>query len=455
MQGYHLGDTIAASASAPAQQAISIVRISGPKAWDIMLSCLKDAPTRVTPRQAYVSELQLPAGKTQFTDTAVLTCWQAPASYTGEDMAELAVHGSPLLVQMLLDQFTGYSARLAEAGEFTYRAFINGKLDLAQAESVQELISASSERALLLAANSLAGQTSTQAQAWVDELARLLAAIEVFHDYAADDLDASVESSQLPTHDGLLAELTHLDGKLTQTIESSQRLLPWREGISVAILGPPNAGKSTLFNALLGRERALTAPQAGTTRDYLAESLNVCGLKLSLVDTAGYHATDDSIEAAGIARSEEWGQAADYVLWVTAADQSEPEPPPFLEQSRLIRVRTRCDLLLAWPATSRNDEYCVSGITGQGIAELREQLGAQGGSVGEENLASFNRRQLNQLHTAHTVLQSAITALSQSMPLDAVAQDIYAARSALTGIYAQDDRSQVIANVFSSFCVGK
>jgi tRNA modification GTPase len=455
MPGYQTGDTIAASASAPAQQAIALVRLSGPRAWDIARACLADAPRCLTARQAYVCALSLAAAEARFTDTAVLTCWQAPASYTGEDMAELSVHGSPLLVQLLLDHCTQHGARLAEAGEFTYRAFINGKLDLAQAESVQELISASSERALVLAGNGLAGQASARAQAWDAALVRLLAQIEAFHDYAEDGLDASLDKHALPAADELKLALVQLAAELDGAIGASQRLLPWREGIAVAILGPPNAGKSTLFNALLGQARALTAPQAGTTRDYLAEPLSICGLRLSLVDTAGYHAATDSIEAAGIARSAAWGQAADVVLWVTAADQPAAAPPPFLSGAQMIQVRTRCDLLSAWPEPGPEPACCVSGLTGRGVAELREMLGAQAGAADEASLASFNRRQLGQLTLTRSALESALAALAQGLPLDTVAHDMYCARVALTGVYTQADRGQVIASIFSNFCVGK
>ncbi len=454
MEGYHLSGTIAACASAHARQAIAVVRLSGPDAWTIAQGCLAEEH-QIKPRRANVCTLNLKTTAAQFSDTAVLTCWRAPHSYTGEDMAELSVHGSPVLVRLLLDQCMRLGARLAQAGEFTFRASVHGKLDLAQAEAVQELISAGSERALVLAGNSLAGLASVQVQAWIGKLTQVLAQLEAFHDYAADDLDASIAAEALPTPDTLLASLQQLELELTEAIATSKRLLPWREGITVAILGPPNVGKSTLFNALIGRERALTSPQPGTTRDYLAEALDLCGLKLSLVDTAGYRIAEDSIEAAGVERSAQWGEAADYVLWVSAADGCAVRVPEFLPEARVLQVQTRCDLLPKWPAGSSAGTFYVSGLTGQGIDQLRQHLGAQAGADADTSLASFNRRQLSQLITAQDSLRSAQQALTSALPFDAVSHDLYSARRALTGIYAQDDRNEIISTIFSSFCVGK
>ena len=454
MQGYHLSGTIVASASASAQQAIAVVRLSGAQAWQIARQCLAKPPT-INTQRAMVCTLELQAPGTTIRDQAVLTCWRAPHSYTGEDMAELSVHGSPVLVRLLLAHCAKLGARFAEAGEFTFRALAHGKIDLAQAEAVQELISAGSERALMLAGNSLAGEASSQATAWSERLTHILARLEAFHDYAADDLDASLVAVDLPTAETLSEELEQLEQQLSAAICISQRALPWREGVTVAILGPPNAGKSTLFNALLGSQRALTSPSPGTTRDYLSEGLNLCGLHLSLIDTAGYRDSSDSIEAAGIERSAEWGKAADYVLWVTAADQSPQRPPVFLRDAHLLEVQTRCDLLPEWPLASASGVHYVSGLTGQGIAGLRELLSSQAGEALDTSLAMFNRRQLDLLGLAQSSVLSALSALEGNIPFDAVCQDLYAARQALTGIHQQDDRSEVISAIFSSFCVGK
>jgi tRNA modification GTPase len=460
--GYSTSDTIVAPATALATSALGMVRLSGPNAWRIACNLLAKAPSSIQPQRTYLAKLA-PAGISEAEDaghgtSAVAVFWQAPISYTGEDLVELTVHGNPLLVRQLCDALAGAGARPAEAGEFTYRAMLSGKLDLAQAEAVQELITAGSARAMLLAEASLAGTPSRLVQAWAAQLTALLANIEVIHDYAADDLDASLDPAELLTPQRLRGELGKLAAQLEQALEDSRRTAPLRAGITVAITGPPNVGKSTLFNALLGHERAITDCAPGTTRDYITETVDTGGISLTLVDTAGYRDAASAVEAAGVRRAGDWARAADRVIWVSAADLPPTDIPPGLAATEPLMVATRCDLLPDWPEAdeaSASSVVYVSGKTGRGIPELWQVIHAATADIPMPVLAAFNQRQASCIAQANMYLRQAIDALGQGMPLDAVAQDMYQARGALAGVYQQDDRQAVIDEIFRGFCVGK
>jgi tRNA modification GTPase len=227
----------------------------------------------------------------------------------------------------------------------------------------------------------------------------------------------------------------------------------------VALCGPPNVGKSTLFNALLGHERALTAPEPGTTRDYLTEALDTGGLHLTLVDTAGYRDVADAVEAAGVRRAGDWAHSADQLLWITAADVAPAvqQPPPVLAGLEPLRVITRCDLLGQWPANmdDAGPLYHVSGTSGRGVPELLAALQARAGALGEPALDALTERQAAQAAQAQAALEQARETLAGGMALDAVAVDMYGAVAALRQVYEHPDRETVVQAVFSGFCVGK
>nr|MDQ3024182.1 50S ribosome-binding GTPase [bacterium] len=391
-------------------------------------------------------------------DTCVAIFWAAPLSYSGEDIAELMLHGSPVLMRRVMAQCQLHGARLAEPGEFTYRAYVSGKLDLSQAEAVQELISAGSSRALSLAAAQLAGLPGRRIYEWQAQLHDLLANIEVIHDYAADDLDASLDQEALLTSAKLTLRMQNLIAAMDTVLDASARTASMRSSITIAICGPPNVGKSTLFNALLGHERALTAPEPGTTRDYLTETLETAGVLLTLVDTAGQHETSDSVEAAGVANATEWARSADRVLWVIAADSAEKVGVVRQQGDNPIFVLTRCDLLPVWPEdTGIGDTpvYAVSGLTGRGIPELWAALLESQAQLDEPALESLGSRQAQAVQAARDALSAAVSALQRGMPMDAAAVDIYAALDHLHGTFEQSDHSVVIERIFSGFCVGK
>jgi tRNA modification GTPase len=317
---------------------------------------------------------------------------------------------------------------------------------------VQELIAAPSGKALTLAAAQLAGLPGKRIHGWINELQDLLANIEVIHDYAADDLDASLDQATLLTGEKLQNRLRELVAQMDSALVDSRRTQQLRSEVTIAICGPPNVGKSTLFNALLGHERALTAPEPGTTRDYLSESLDSAGVRLTLIDTAGYRETADAVEAAGVAQAEQWLSSADRVLWVQAADAPPAEPP---NDVGTLRIMTRCDLLPAWPEQNGAGVHHVSGLTGRGIPELWQAVLASSSQLEEPALDSLGARQADAVSAARDSLQQALAALDAGMAMDAAAADIYAALEHLHGVFQQADRSRVVEQVFSGFCVGK
>ncbi len=455
MTGYSLGDTIVAIATAPARGALGIVRLSGPDAWRIARCLAPALPARIRARQAYVRSVALPGADGGSVATAcVILPWRAPRTYTGEDLIELSLHGSPALLELALQACLTAGARMAEAGEFTYRAYLNGKLDLAQAEAVQDLINADSAQALRLAASALLGAVSVQVRQWLHQLESALAEIEVFHDYAADDLDSSVDASSVAQPDALRSSLQELAGAMEAGLAAARRTAPLRDGITVALCGAPNAGKSTLFNALLGHARALTAPEPGTTRDYVTAAIEVQGLRITLVDTAGMRETQDPLEAAGVELAEQWGRSADCVLWLEAVDSPVAAPPDLLP-AKLWHVRSRCDVLPQWPVLEHGG-HAVSGLTGQGVADLREALASHFlAAAGPPAQAAFTARQVEHITAAAGFVAQACAGLEDGLPLDAISVDLHCACRALTGICEQQDRNSIIAQVFARFCVGK
>lgn len=455
MTGYSLDDTIVAIATPQARSALGIVRLSGPAAWSIARAVAPKLPNRLRPRHAYVRVASFPGtAATSIETTCVITPWRAPRTYTGEDMVELSLHGSPALLALAVQACLVAGGRQAEPGEFTFRAYVNGKLDLIQAEAVQDLINADSALALRLAASALSGSTAVHVRKWLQVLERLVADIEVFHDYAANDLDSSLDASALASPQQVLCALQTMLSELEVAMEAARRAVPMREGLTIALCGAPNAGKSTLFNALLGHARALTAPQPGTTRDYITATTEERGLRITYIDTAGMHDAVDPLEASGVASAVEWVKAADYVLWIEAADHP-VHVPPELAAINIWRVVSRCDLLQQWPSL-RPGEFAVSGLTGRGVAELREALAAQiVATTPEAALDAFTVRQAGAIGEATEYLSCACASLSAHLPLDAVVMDLNAARAALHGLHEQHDHSAIVKQVFSRFCVGK
>ncbi|HXC40547.1 MAG TPA: tRNA uridine-5-carboxymethylaminomethyl(34) synthesis GTPase MnmE [Burkholderiales bacterium] len=436
---------IAAVATAPGRGGIGIVRVSGQN-----LATLVQAITgkRLVARHATRGSF-LGADGTSIDDGMALW-FPAPASYTGEDVLELHGHGGPVVLQMLLSRCQELGARLAEPGEFTYRAFANGKLDLAQAEGVADIIEASTAQAARSALASLRGEFSSRINALVERLIELRALVEATLDFPEEDIDAE--------HRVRAAEnLAALRADLNRVFEAGRQGSILRQGLTVVLAGQPNVGKSSLLNRLAGEELAIVTDIPGTTRDSIRQDIQIEGVPLHVIDTAGLRAPGDAVEAIGIQRTWEAIERADVLLLVvdarsglTAEDQAiVAKIAPGLAR---ITVHNKADLLKGNRTVLPEHELRVSAATGEGLAELRQALLAQAGWHAGEDVVMARERHLQALERALGGLERAS---SVTVRLELFAEELRLAQEALvsiTGEYSSDD---LLGEIFSRFCIGK
>ncbi len=450
-------DTIAAVATAQGRGGVGIVRVSGPRARPIAISLSGREPE---PRHAYYCEFFGDDG--EVIDQGLLLYFRGPNSFTGEDVLELQGHGGPVVLDMLLRRCLELGARLARPGEFSERAFLNDKLDLAQAEAIADLIEASSEQAARNAVRSLQGEFSRRVQHLADKLIELRMYVEAAIDFPEEEIDFLADGHVLGQLDGVHAEL------LAVQREAGQGAL-LRDGMTVVIAGRPNAGKSSLLNALAGREAAIVTDIAGTTRDVLREHIHIDGMPLHVVDTAGLRDTEDQVERIGVERALKAIGEADRVLLVvdaTAPEAADPFAlwPEFLEQrpdpARVTLIRNKADL----SAEAIRLESCADGHvtislsarSGAGLELLREHLKTcMGYEQTTESSFSARRRHLDALRQANACLEHGRQQLTLLGAGELLAEDLRMAHQALgeiTGAFTPDD---LLGRIFSSFCIGK
>ncbi len=443
----HTDDTIAAIATAAGAGGVGVVRVSGGQARDIAQAiCAKT----LKPRHAHYARFHDEHGETL--DDGIALYFKAPASYTGEDVVELQAHGSPAVLQQLLARCCALGARMARAGEFSQRAFLSGKLDLAQAEAVADLIAAGDARAARAARRSLDGVFSRRVDALADALLRLRVHVEAAIDFADEPLDTLGGDA---LRSGLAQATDDLDALLREA-ERGQKL---RDGLHAVIVGPPNAGKSSLLNALAGSERAIVSDIAGTTRDLLRETVRVDGVELTLVDTAGLRSGGDAIEREGMRRAAAELTAADLAIIVLDASDIDIGRTAVAEAitgvPQRLWVMNKADLL-GQPPADDGDSVWVSARTGAGLEHLhaRLRLLAAGAGDGVEGTFSARARQVDALRRAALELAGARQWLDGDM-LELAAEALRVAHDTLgeiTGRVAPDD---LLGHIFSSFCIGK
>lgn len=441
-------DTIAAVATAPGAGGVGIVRLSGPQALAIAAAM---GAGLLRPRRArYARFLD---GDGEVIDDGIALAFLAPASFTGEDVVELQAHGSPVVLRALVARACALGARPARPGEFSERAFLNGKLDLAQAEAIADLIAAGDARAARAARRSLEGVFSRRIQALSEQLLRLRVHVEAALDFADEPLDtlggAALRSGLAEVGDalaGLLAEA-----------ERGRRL---RDGLHVVIVGPPNAGKSSLLNVLAGRERAIVSELAGTTRDTLHEVIRVDGLELTLVDTAGLRAGGDAIEREGMRRAGVELQRADVALVVVDARDPQAGHAALADlldpQLRQLWLHNKTDLLPAAPALP-DQALGISTRTGAGIQALLARLQAlvSGPALASaEGEFSARARHVLALQQALAHLDLARGELDQQA-LELAAEHLRLAHDALGEITGKTSPDALLGRIFSTFCIGK
>jgi tRNA modification GTPase len=425
-------DTIAAVATAPGRGGIGVVRVSGPGTQAIAQQVLGKLPAQ---RQAvHAKFLDI--------DEGVALYYAAPHSYTGEDVLELQGHGGPVVMQALLGACLDAGARLAEPGEFTRRAFLEGKLDLAQAEAVADLIDATSREAARSAMRSLAGEFSSRIKQLGRQLVELRALTEAMLDFPEEEVDRL-------HRDDAAARLQQTRAALEDLLAKSRQGSLLRSGIHAVIVGRPNVGKSSLLNRLAGEERAIVTPIPGTTRDALRESILINGVPLTLVDTAGLRASDDLVEQLGIERTHRELEHADLVLAVFEAGRPEDALPEI--PANAIRIYNKVDLVPG--AAVPEAGVAVSAKTGEGLDALRRAiLAAVGWTATGESVFLARERHLRALEAARRHLGAALEQLPR---WELFAEELRLAQVALGGVTGEFSADDLLGEIFSRFCVGK
>ncbi|SHK29700.1 tRNA modification GTPase trmE [Rhodothermus profundi] len=458
------GDTIAAIATARGRAALAIVRLSGPDACRIAAACFQGADLQTVPSHtAHFGYVVGPEGTP--IDQVVATVFRAPRSYTGEDIVELTCHGGDLAPQLILETLLHHGARLAEPGEFTLRAFLNGKLDLAQAEAVADLIHAGSTRAHRVSLAHLQGRYSEQLQRLRSDLLELCAYVELELDFSEEDVEFA-DRAQL---EALLDRTERLLDELLRSYRLGELL---RDGVRVVIGGRPNAGKSTLLNALLGQDRAIVSPLPGTTRDQIEAEAEIEGLRFRFVDTAGLRTTADQIEAEGVRRAQQAISNADVLVYVFDLTVGlDPEETAYLKQLQaeqptlpVIVVGNKRDLLEEEPALPALDGPALTLSARQARADATQlqpliqalvtAVTADLASM-EDSAVVMNQRHRQHLARAREAVQAARAALNQGVGGDLLALELRRALHELGAITGEITTEDVLDQIFSRFCIGK
>ncbi len=444
-------DTIAAIATPAGRGAVGIVRLSGRRVGEIGRAMLGRLPR---PRHALYAGFRDAHGR--MIDQGVALYFRAPASFTGEDVLELQGHGGPVVMDMLLQRSLELGARLAEPGEFARRAFLNDKIDLAQAEAVADLIDSQTQAAARSAVRSLSGEFSERVRVLMDEIVHLRVFVEAAIDFPEEEIDFLADGQ-------VATRVDQIDTGLAALLRKAHTGRLLRDGMTLVIAGLPNAGKSSLMNALTGQDSAIVTHLPGTTRDVLREQIAIDGLPVHIIDTAGLRDPDDVVEREGVRRAREQIACADHALWVfdayTDPDARGLTAADLPARLAVTRIRNKVDLTDTSPGLHDHlgtPEIALSAKCGEGIDLLRNYIKALVAFDGAgEGDFSARRRHLEALTRAQRCLHDGQRALLQGQSGELLAEDLrqaHLALSAITGEYSADD---LLGEIFSSFCIGK
>jgi tRNA modification GTPase len=452
-------DTIVAVATAPGKGGIGIVRLSGAKASTVAAKLLPGS-TNLLPRHAHFSAFLDPHGDK--IDEGIVLFFPGPNSFTGEDVVEFQGHGGPVILDQVVRHCIAHGARQARAGEFSMRAYLNDRIDLTQAEAIADLIDAGSEAAAKAAINSLQGDFSKEVNRLIDALIQLRMYVEAAIDFPEEEIDFLSDGK-------VSADLKNLVATTEQVLFTAKQGRLLREGMTVVIAGRPNAGKSSLLNALAGHDAAIVTDIAGTTRDVLRETIQIDGLPINIIDTAGLRESPDVVEREGIRRAWAEIERADILLVLADVNQTGPVitslanvlPDDDQRLSRLamptLLILNKTDLLKGngLPETEM-ETIAISAKTGFGLDELRENLKRRVGyQATSESRFSARRRHLTALESALDSLRRGASQLIEHQAGELLAEDLRAAQQAMeeiTGAFSADD---LLGKIFSSFCIGK
>ena len=450
-------DTIVAQATPPGRGGVGILRVSGPKAQDIAKAVLG-----ILPKPRYAHYLPFLASDGTTLDEGIALFFPNPHSFTGEDVLELQGHGGPVILDLLLKRILDIpGVRIARPGEFSERAFLNDKLDLAQAEAIADLIDASSEQAAKSALSSLQGVFSKKINTLVEALIHLRIFTEAAIDFPEEEIDFLSDGK-------IAAELEQVIQRLNEVRQEAKQGSLLREGMKVVIAGRPNAGKSSLLNALAGRDAAIVTDIAGTTRDVLREHIHIDGMPLHIIDTAGLREASDEVERIGIERAWQEIDQADRVLFMvdsTTTNETNPEKlwPEFIERlpknMPVTVIRNKADLTGEPLGYSEQNGYCLiqlSARTGEGITLLRDHLKqVMGFTSSTEGGFLARRRHLQALEKAAEHLNNGQYQLTTFHAGELLAEELRLAQEALSEITGEFTSDDLLGRIFSSFCIGK
>ena len=442
-----MNETICALATAPGVGAIAVIRVSGPDTFEKVSAIFKGKNLKDVPGNTVVFGTIRDGEKV--VDEVLISVFKGPKSFTKEDTVEISTHGSDYIIRYVLKLLVKQGCRMAMPGEFTQRAFLNGQFDLVQAEAVADLIAADSEAAHKLAMNQLRGGFSKKLAELREKLIHFASLVEL-------ELDFGEEDVEFADREDLRQLILKLEAQIKPLIDSFENGNAIKEGIPVAIIGPPNAGKSTLLNALLNEEKAIVTAIAGTTRDVIEDVLFLGGVKFRIIDTAGIRETEDVVESMGIERSLKAMEKADILLLLFDNEQDRKIMETLVNElpddKKKVWVQTKIDL----EGTSRlADSWGISAKTGEGLDELKAQLIDLARVVSQADSTLTNVRHFEQLTKTYLALEDVLEGLSMQVTGDFLAQDIRMALHHLgeiTGTITTDD---LLANIFSKFCIGK
>lgn len=449
-------DTIVAPATADGESALAIVRLSGPDALSIAAKALSRPMDKIIPRRASLGNYH-DLGN-QAVDELVYIYYPEKGSFTGESLIEWMCHGNPLIVQKIVEDLIQRGCRLAEPGEFTRRAFLNGRMDLSQAEAVADLIRARSDKALDAARKQLEGTVGNKVNALINKILQTTAHLEAYIDFPEEDLPPEDQQgprkSLIEIRDELqnLAATRHYRNLLT-------------EGIRTIILGAPNAGKSSLLNALVGEDRVIVSNLPGTTRDYIVERILIGPYLLNIMDTAGIHTTDSEIELVGIQHTLEQARKADLCLLVLDRSDRNPKVPQelrnVLEEIPSLVVENKCDLepeVCFENPLPGSPTLAISALKGTGIDSLRKLIQQQvenGIAVPKADAVLVSARHARALDEARSHIETTLELLANDEPAELAAQELHLAIDAISQIIGKVDNESMLDELFRSFCIGK
>lgn len=446
-----MSDTIAAIATPAGQGAIAVLRISGPDARTVSARVLRAG--KLKPRVQTFGRLVNSSGET--IDEVLATYFPAPRSYTGEDLIEISCHGGLLVTQSVLEAILAAGARPAEPGEFTQRAFLHEKMDLTQAEAVMDLIAAQTSLAQRTALAQLRGRLGREIESFRQDLIGILAHLEAYIDFPEEGIEPETAAQ-------LGARVSLLSGKVQALAATADQGRLLREGVRTVLCGEPNSGKSSLLNRLAGYDRAIVTNQPGTTRDTIEETINLRGIPLRLVDTAGLRDPLDAVEREGIARSAREIANAELVLEIIDGHQPPTPSSPQIEAGATavhLRILNKLDLGLdpSW-LQAAPDAPVISCATGEGLDNLKDRI-LRALFHEERDHANpevaVNARHLHALRNGLEHLRTAGTALASDLPPELISVDLRSALLALDEILGKTDVETILSEIFSSFCIGK